>query len=172
LALNVELQERLLAQERELDSREGAIATWEDGLAAFKCSLGKVCTKCDAKRVWDEAIQQDFLARTHASSVRYKQLNNLRRTLEERQTFLCLQEMDLEVQEVILAKEQTCILHHFDGRDLSVELEEIHVHVDGIGGERAAEAGQLSHLVVEISNALVDLGMLPVQDIPQLLKLA
>jgi hypothetical protein len=80
--------------------------------------------------------------------------------------------MDLEVQEVILAEEQTCILHHFDGRDLSAELEEIHVHVDGIGGERAAKAGQLSHLVAEISNALVDLGMLPVQDIPQLLKLA
>jgi hypothetical protein len=53
-------------------------------------------------------------------------------------------------------------LHPFDRRDLSTELEEICAHVDGIKGERAAEAGQLSQLVVEISNALVGLGMLPI----------
>jgi hypothetical protein len=29
-----ELQGQLLAQERELDSREGVIAAWEDGLVA------------------------------------------------------------------------------------------------------------------------------------------
>jgi hypothetical protein len=38
----IELQEQLLAQERELDSMEGTIATWEDKLAAFECALGKV----------------------------------------------------------------------------------------------------------------------------------
>jgi hypothetical protein len=43
--------------------------------------------------------------------------------------------------------------------------------VVGIKGERAAEAGKLSQLVVEISNPLVDLGMLPIWDIPQLAKL-
>jgi hypothetical protein len=31
----IELQEQLLAQDRELDSREGAIIVWEEGLAAF-----------------------------------------------------------------------------------------------------------------------------------------
>jgi hypothetical protein len=41
-----------------------------------------------------------------------------------------------------------------------------------IRSERNTKAGQLSWLVVEISNALADLGMLPVQDIPQLSKLA
>jgi hypothetical protein len=40
--------------------------------------------------------------------------------------------------------------------------------VDGIGGEPAAEAEQLSQLVVEICNGLPDLGMLPVEDIPWL----
>jgi hypothetical protein len=53
-----------------------------------------------------------------------------------------------------------------------VELEETRVRVDGIKGERAVEAGRLSQLVMGISNALVDLGMLHVQDIPQLLKSA
>jgi hypothetical protein len=38
--------------------------------------------------------------------------------------------------------------------------------MDEIGDERDAEAGQLSQLVVEISNALIDLGMLPIQNIP------
>jgi hypothetical protein len=61
-------------------------------------------------------------------------------------------------------------LHPFDGRDLSMELVEIRSCVDRIESERSAEARQLSQLVMEISNALVDLGKLPVQDIPQLLK--
>jgi hypothetical protein len=80
--------------------------------------------------------------------------------------------MDLEVQEVKLAEEQACGLHSFDGRDLSMEIEGIHARVDGIEGERITEARQLSQLVVEISNALVDLGMLPVPDIPHLPKSA
>jgi hypothetical protein len=52
----------------------------------------------------------------------------------------------------------------------AAEPEETRMCVDGIKGERTAEAEQLSQLVVGIFNALVDLGMLPVQDIPQLLK--
>jgi hypothetical protein len=40
-----------------------------------------------------------------------------------------------------------------------------------INCEHAAEAERLSQLVVEISNALVDLGMLPIQDITQFPKL-
>jgi hypothetical protein len=35
--------------------------------------------------------------------------------LEELQIFLCLQEMDLEVQEAILAEEQVHGLHRFNG---------------------------------------------------------
>jgi hypothetical protein len=53
-----------------------------------------------------------------------------------------------------------------------VELEEIHAHVDGITHECTAKVEQLVQLVVGISNALVELGMLPVQDIPQLPKSA
>jgi hypothetical protein len=66
----------------------------------------------------------------------------------------------LEVQEVILAEEQAHGLAPIAGRDLPTELEEARAHVDGITGECAVEAGQLSQLVTEISNALVNLGML------------
>jgi hypothetical protein len=54
----IELQGQLLTQERELDSREGAITTWEDGLVTFECAPGKVCAEHDASHV----VQQDFSA--------------------------------------------------------------------------------------------------------------
>jgi hypothetical protein len=44
----IELQEQLLVRERELDSWEGAIAAWDDGLVAFECAQGKVHTERDA----------------------------------------------------------------------------------------------------------------------------
>jgi hypothetical protein len=40
LVVAIELQEQLLAQEVELDSREGTIIMWEDGLAASEHALG------------------------------------------------------------------------------------------------------------------------------------
>jgi hypothetical protein len=51
-----------------------------------------------------------------------------------------------------------------------VELDKARVHVDWIDGDRATEAEQLSQRLMRISVVLVDLGMLLVQDIPQLLK--
>jgi hypothetical protein len=38
--------------------------------------------------------------------------------------------------------------------------------------KHAVEVGELLVLVVEASNALIDLGMLPIRDIPQLPKMA
>jgi hypothetical protein len=59
-----------------------------------------------------------------------------------------------------------------DGWDLSSVLDTAYACLDRINDECAAEARQLLWLVMGISNALVDLGMLPVQDIPQLPKSA
>jgi hypothetical protein len=50
-AVVAELQGKLLAREKELDSREGAIATRENGLVAFKRALGKVLMESDAGHV-------------------------------------------------------------------------------------------------------------------------
>jgi hypothetical protein len=69
------------------------------------------------------------------------------------------------VQQVILVEEQTRDLYPFDWQDLSVQLGEIYARVDGIEGECITEARQLSHFVMEICNTLVDLGMLPIQNI-------
>jgi hypothetical protein len=86
----VELQGLLLAREREMDSGEGAIAMWEDGLVAFECTQGKVHTECDDNRVRADAIQQDFFAQARVSSSRFKQQTNHNRMLEEYQSLVCL----------------------------------------------------------------------------------
>jgi hypothetical protein len=61
--------------------------------------------------------------------------------LEEHQILLFLYEVDLEMQEVILAEEQAHNMHPLDGWDLSAKLEETRVHVDVINGMCAAEGG-------------------------------
>jgi hypothetical protein len=92
--------------------------------------------------------------------------------LEERQTLLSLQETDMEVWEAKLTEEHVRGLHSFDKRDLSVELEEIRVRVVEVEDECATEAREMSQFILEISNALVDIGMLPIRDIPQLSNMA
>jgi hypothetical protein len=86
----VELQGSLLAQERELDSREGVVVMWEEGLAAFAHVLGEVRVERDASRACADAFQRDFFAQVRASSSRSKQLTDLGRTLEDHQILLCL----------------------------------------------------------------------------------
>jgi hypothetical protein len=59
-----------------------------------------------------------------------------------------------------------------DGWDLSAELDKAPTRVGRIDGEHATEAERLSWQVIRISGVLVNLGMLPVQNIPQHLKSA
>jgi hypothetical protein len=81
--VDVELQEQLLTRERELDSREGAVAVWEEGMVAFARVLEEVHTKRDASHVRADAVRRDFFSRARASSFQSKQLTNLGRALEE-----------------------------------------------------------------------------------------
>jgi hypothetical protein len=92
--------------------------------------------------------------------------------LEECLILLSLQETDRKVREANLAEVQVCVLHSFHEWDLLAELEELRARVGEVEDERSVAASELSRLVMEISNALVDLGMLPMRDIPQLLKTA
>jgi hypothetical protein len=80
-----------------MDSREGAIATWEDRLAASECTLGKVIMERDTGHVRAKAVQQEFFTHMNVSSSWSKQLINLDQMLEECQILLCLKETDLEV---------------------------------------------------------------------------
>jgi hypothetical protein len=51
-------------------------------------------------------------------------------------------------------------------------MEELHKRLAEVEGERVIEAVKLSQLVREISDALVNLGVIPIWDIPQHPKLA
>jgi hypothetical protein len=74
--------------------------------------------------------------------------------------------MDLQRREEKLAEEQARGLSSFDGRDISTEVEELHGCVAGIESERAIEAMQLSRSIMEIFDALIDLGTFSIRDIP------
>jgi hypothetical protein len=52
-----ELRVQLLAQERELDSWEGAIVAWKDGLVDSEHAHGRACMERDAKPAQAEAVQ-------------------------------------------------------------------------------------------------------------------
>jgi hypothetical protein len=86
--------------------------------------------------------------------------------LEECRILVSFQETDLEWREK-LAEEQACGLYPFDGSYLLVELEELCERVARVESEHATEAMELSWLVREISDNLVDLGVFPIQDIAQ-----
>jgi hypothetical protein len=53
-----------------------------------------------------------------------------------------------------------------DGRDPLVELEELCTRMTEVEDECAAKAVELSQLVMDISDALIDLGVFPIRDIP------
>jgi hypothetical protein len=67
-----------------VDSREGAIVAWEDGLAASECALERVCMKRNTEHVHGEGGQQDFYGRMHASSSKSIHFINLNWILKER----------------------------------------------------------------------------------------
>jgi hypothetical protein len=70
----------------------------------------------------------------------------------------------LEWWEEKLAEEYAHGLYSFNGRDLLVELEELHGQVPRVESERVTEAVQLSQSVMEISDALVDLGVFHIRE--------
>jgi hypothetical protein len=69
---------------------------------------------------------------------------------------------------VILAEELEHVLRPPDGWDLLAELDKACARADGIDGECATEAERLSPQAARISGVFVELGLLPIQNIPQL----
>jgi hypothetical protein len=111
-------------------------------------------------------IQQDYWAKLYTSTASHWRSLDFDRVLNEYQFTLFVREVDPERWEERFAEEQAQDLYSSDGRDLSVELEKLCEHVAGVENERAAEAEQLSWSVREISDALVDLDMFPIRNIP------
>jgi hypothetical protein len=128
----------------------------EDDLAITKRALGLEWMEGDAECERAEAVRQDYRARIRASTTSCQHSLDFDRVLRGRQFILTVWEMDLKQWENRLVEEQVWGLYPFDGRDLSVEVEEVREHMAGVENERTVEAMQLSRSVKEISDALVD----------------
>jgi hypothetical protein len=138
----------------------------EGDLVATEHTLGRARKEGDAECDRAEAVRHDYRARMRASTADCQRSLDFDRVLRGCQFILTVQGTDHERREEKLAEEQARGLYSFDGRDLSVKLEELRESVAGVESERVAEVMQLSWSVMEISDALVDLGMFPIRDIP------
>jgi hypothetical protein len=69
-----------------------------------------------------------------------------------------------------MTKEQAPDPYSYDRQGLSTGLEELYARIAVIEDEHATDTLGLSWLVMGISDALVDLGVFPIQDIPRRLK--
>jgi hypothetical protein len=127
----VELQEQLLARERELDNREGAIVAWGESLTVFARALGEVTTECDASRTRAAATLWDYSTQVSASSSQSERLKAFSQMLKECAALL-------EVRKAILVEELEHGLHPPDGQDPSAELDKVRVRVDRIVDDHAA----------------------------------
>jgi hypothetical protein len=165
-----ELQEWLLTQERELDSQEGAIVTWEESLLVFTHALKEASEGCDASRAHMGVAWCDNLAQVGTSGSRSERRKALRWGLDERITILGLLEMDLEVHKAIMAEELERSLRCSDRCDLPTELYKAHARVNEIAVDRVTEAERLPRQLVWVADVLIDLGLPLIEDIPQLPK--
>jgi hypothetical protein len=123
----------------------------------------------DAERARTEAVRQDYLTKSGTLTSCTKHSHNFYKMLEEIEILLSLHKKDLKVWEAVLAEAQTCGIYLRDGRDL---LEELRKRMAGVDEERVVEAEKLAALVTETSRDLMDLGLPPIQEIPQVLRKA
>jgi hypothetical protein len=97
----VELQERLLVQERE-----HALMAREDDFVAAEHALGRAHMECDNERDWAKASRWDYWTRLCASTVGQQCSLDFDWVLCERWFLLSMGEMDLEQREEKLDEEQ------------------------------------------------------------------
>jgi hypothetical protein len=162
----VELRERFHVREKELNKRENTLMAREDDVVAAERALGRTRMECDAERDWVKAVRHDYWAWFWTSTISQQCSLDFDWVLCGCQFTLSVWDMDLERREEKLVVDQAWGLYSFDGRDLSTELEKLCEHMAEVEDKYTAAAVQLSRSVMEISDALVDLGMFPIRDIP------
>jgi hypothetical protein len=166
LAVVVELREQLYVWETEQDEWENAFLAREHDVVEAERALRRVCMECDAVRDRAGATQQDNWARLRASTASWRCSLELDRVLSGHRFILSVQETDLERQKEKLAQDQVRGLYRPDGRNKSSEMGKLCESVAEAEDDHAAEAEQLWWPIREISDALVDLNVLHIQDVP------
>jgi hypothetical protein len=161
-AVMVELWEQLLVRKRELDEWESALLFREHGVVEAKHALRRAHMECDVAHDRAGAVRQDYHARLCASIAYWRRSLEFNRVLSGRQFILSVQEINLERQEKELNNDQARGLYPPDGRNLWSELGKLHERMAEVEDDHAVEAKQLSRSTMEISNALVNLNVLPI----------
>jgi hypothetical protein len=140
----VELQEKLLAPKRELESREGTVIAWEERLTSFTHALREGSIECDTSHARAATTLRDYSAQVSASSSQSECLKAFSQRLVECMALLGLQETDPEVSKAILAEELEHGVHPPDGQDQLARLDKVRAHVDQITEDHVIEGEQLS----------------------------
>jgi hypothetical protein len=120
----------------------------------------------DAAHDRTRAIRQDYLARLHASTTDRQCTLEFNQILNGHRFILSVQEMEHGRQEKELVDDQVRGFYPPDGRDLPSKLGKLRQCMAQVEDDHATEAGQLSRWTMDISNALVDLNVTPIQGIP------
>jgi hypothetical protein len=89
---------------------------------------------------------------------------SLDKMLEETKVLLEEKKQDLKVWEATLVEVKTRGLNPQDNRDLLVELRE---RLGEVEADHVTEAEELASLMTNISKVLMDLGLSPIQGVPQ-----
>jgi hypothetical protein len=69
-----------------------------------------------------------------------------------------------------VTQELECSMRHSDRRNPPAELYKARAWTNEIANDRAAEAKRLSRQLMSVAGILIDLGLLPMEDIPRLPK--
>jgi hypothetical protein len=155
-----------LAWERELSEQESTLLARERGVVEGGRALRRARVECDTIHNQFTFVQGDYLSRLRTFTVGRWCSLEFDQVLSGRQFILSVQEVDLEHQDERLTADQVRGLHPSIRRNLSLKLGELWERVAGVRDDRAVEGEQLSQLTMAISDALVDLNVLPIQGIP------
>jgi hypothetical protein len=166
LVVIVELQEQLLARERKLDERENTLLAKEHGNVKAERALMRARMECDATLDRARVIKKDYHARLHTSTTGWWFSPEFDRVLSRHRYVLSVQETDLQRRDKELADDQGWDLHPPDKWDLPSKLGKLREHMAEVEDDHIVEDEQLSWSMREISNAFVDLIVLPIQGIP------
>jgi hypothetical protein len=154
-----ELQEQFLEREEQLSLREGELAMREVAVETTKRAIRVARMALNSERFQFEAIMREYHEKLRAQTTRVKVTIDLDKVLENKQV--------LKVWEVALCETLERGTHPWNDQNLLTELVELSELLTKVQVKRVGEAKELAVLMIDMSDALVDLGLDPNQWIPK-----
>jgi hypothetical protein len=150
-----------------LTRREEALAVREEKASISENDLVKVSANLDAEWAKTEATRKEYLDMMEMHITYAKHSLVLYKMLGEKMVQLDEGEHDLDLREAVLVEAQSRGLNPQDNCEELMEFIELQRHLKEAEVECVIEAGWLVIFLRDVSKVLVDLGMPPIQRIPQ-----